>query len=107
MNGVGVIVGIDRFMSEGRALTNFTGNAVATILIGTWTKQIDTEQVRQVLSGARPFDESTLDGVGHEALTAAQNTAAAEPVSTQTLGRAAVEEMAAKQERARARAGRS
>ena len=41
VNGVGVIVGIDRFMSEGRAVTNFTGNAVATVLIGTWTKEID------------------------------------------------------------------
>ena len=41
VDGVGVIVGIDRFMSEGRALTNFTGNAVATLLIGTWTKEID------------------------------------------------------------------
>jgi len=106
VNGVGVIVGIDRFMSEGRALTNFTGNAVATILIGTWTKQIDTEQVRQVLSGARPFDESLLDGVGHDAHPASQSSSATEPVSTETLGRAAVEEMAAKQERARARAGR-
>ena len=36
-----MIVGIDRFMSEARALTNFTGNAVATVLIGTWVKEID------------------------------------------------------------------
>lgn len=63
VDGVGVIVGIDRFMSEGRALTNFTGNAVATLLIGTWTNQTDKEQVRRVLSGERPFDESLLDGV--------------------------------------------
>ena len=41
VNGVGVIVGIDRFMSEARALTNFTGNAVATLLVGTWTKELD------------------------------------------------------------------
>lgn len=63
VDGVGVIVGIDRFMSEGRALTNFTGNAVATLLIGTWTKQIDRDRVRLVLSGELPFDESSLDGV--------------------------------------------
>jgi len=62
VNGVGVIVGIDRFMSEGRALTNFTGNAVATILIGTWTKQFDREQAHAVLSGRAPFDESALSG---------------------------------------------
>ncbi|GEK81036.1 cation:dicarboxylate symporter family transporter [Agrococcus baldri] len=60
VDGVGVIVGIDRFMSEARALTNFTGNAVATLLIGTWTRQIDMEQVRGVLSGERPFDERTM-----------------------------------------------
>lgn len=60
VDGVGVIVGIDRFMSEARALTNFTGNAVATLLIGTWTKQIDMEQVRGVLAGERPFDERTM-----------------------------------------------
>jgi aerobic C4-dicarboxylate transport protein len=34
VDGVGLIVGIDRFMSEARALTNFSGNAVATILVG-------------------------------------------------------------------------
>ena len=36
LDGVGLIVGIDRFMSEARALTNFSGNAVATILVGSW-----------------------------------------------------------------------
>ncbi len=67
VGGVGVIVGIDRFMSEGRALTNFTGNAVATILIGTWTKQFDRAQAQAVLSGRAPFDESTLSGDhGHD-----------------------------------------
>lgn len=69
VNGVGVIVGIDRFMSEARAVTNFTGNAVATLLVGTWTKQIDMVQVREVLGGGRPFDETTLgaDEHGHDA----------------------------------------
>ncbi len=60
VDGVGVIVGIDRFMSEARAVTNFTGNAVATLLIGTWTKEVDAEQVREVLAGRRPFDESAF-----------------------------------------------
>ena len=53
VNGVGVIVGIDRFMSEGRALTNFTGNAVATILIGTWVKEIDSARRPLRCSAAR------------------------------------------------------
>ncbi|MGO3885620.1 MAG: C4-dicarboxylate transporter DctA, partial [Mycetocola sp.] len=65
VDGVGVIVGIDRFMSEARALTNFTGNAVATVLVGTWTKEIDREQLTAVLSGARPFDEASLNSDSH------------------------------------------
>ncbi|MEV8037368.1 cation:dicarboxylase symporter family transporter [Streptomyces sp. NPDC086182] len=60
VDGVGLIVGIDRFMSEARALTNFAGNAVATVLIGTWTKEIDRERVARVLAGELPFDEKTL-----------------------------------------------
>ncbi|CAM3435586.1 cation:dicarboxylate symporter family transporter [Isoptericola cucumis] len=65
VDGVGIIVGIDRFMSEARALTNFTGNAVATILIGTWVKEIDGERVQRVLHGGQPFDEASLAGDGH------------------------------------------
>ncbi|WP_275004288.1 cation:dicarboxylate symporter family transporter [Promicromonospora iranensis] len=61
VDGVGIIVGIDRFMSEARALTNFTGNAVATVVIGTWTKEIDRDRVNDVLSGGLPFDESAMD----------------------------------------------
>ncbi|MEJ5914323.1 cation:dicarboxylate symporter family transporter [Pseudokineococcus sp. 1T1Z-3] len=60
VDGVGLIVGIDRFMSEARAVTNFTGNAVATLLIGTWTGSLDKVQVQRVLSGADPFDERTM-----------------------------------------------
>ncbi|MBF6327174.1 cation:dicarboxylate symporter family transporter [Nocardia transvalensis] len=60
LNGVGLIVGIDRFMSEARALTNFSGNAVATVLIGTWTKTIDPDRVRSVLNRELPFDETTM-----------------------------------------------
>ncbi|WP_410665699.1 cation:dicarboxylate symporter family transporter [Amycolatopsis sp. lyj-84] len=60
VDGVGFIVGIDRFMSEARALTNFAGNAVATVLIGTWTKEIDREQLDRTLDGRSPFDEATL-----------------------------------------------
>jgi aerobic C4-dicarboxylate transport protein len=56
----GFIVGMDRFMSEARALTNFAGNSVATLLVGTWVKEVDTEQVERVLSGQDPFDETTL-----------------------------------------------
>lgn len=60
LDGVGLIVGVDRFMSEARAVTNFSGNAVATLLIGTWTRSVDRERVDEVLSGRLPFDENSL-----------------------------------------------
>ncbi|GAB2909434.1 cation:dicarboxylate symporter family transporter [Streptomyces sundarbansensis] len=65
VDGVGLIVGIDRFMSEARALTNFAGNAVATVLVGHWTKEIDRGRVGEVLAGRLPFDERTLVDDGH------------------------------------------
>ncbi|MDR0588855.1 MAG: cation:dicarboxylase symporter family transporter [Burkholderiales bacterium] len=58
--GVAIVVGIDRFMSEARALTNFAGNAIAVLLIGKWTKQADFPRVKSVLKGEDPFDESTF-----------------------------------------------
>jgi aerobic C4-dicarboxylate transport protein len=60
LDGVGLIVGIDRFMSEARALTNFAGNAVATVLVATWTRELDRERLAAALSGADPFDEATM-----------------------------------------------
>ncbi|WP_020672001.1 C4-dicarboxylate transporter DctA [Amycolatopsis nigrescens] len=65
VDGVGFILGIDRFMSEARALTNFAGNAVATVLIGNWTKEFDPEQAKRVFSGEDPFNEATLVDDGH------------------------------------------
>jgi aerobic C4-dicarboxylate transport protein len=60
LDGVGIIVGIDRFMSEARALTNFSGNAIATVLVGHWTSTLDQRQIEQVLDGDKPFDEATM-----------------------------------------------
>ncbi|GAA0520560.1 C4-dicarboxylate transporter DctA [Saccharopolyspora subtropica] len=65
LDGVGLIVGIDRFMSEARALTNFAGNAVATVLIGAWTKEIDRDRMKQVFAGREPFDEQSFVDDGH------------------------------------------
>lgn len=66
LNGVGLIVGIDRFMSEARAVTNFSGNAVATLLVGSWTGTVDKDRVDDVLTGRVPFDEKDMvdDGIG-------------------------------------------
>jgi aerobic C4-dicarboxylate transport protein len=60
LDGVGLIVGIDRFMSEARALTNFAGNSVATVLVGHWTGTLNREQLDRVLSGEDRFDETTM-----------------------------------------------
>lgn len=60
LDGVGIIVGIDRFMSEARALTNFAGNAIATLLVAKWTNTVDLARVKEVLSGNIPFEYSSL-----------------------------------------------
>ncbi len=60
VDGVGLIVGIDRFMSEARALTNFAGNSIATVLVGSWTGGLDRARLDRVLAGDLPFDESTM-----------------------------------------------
>ena len=77
VDGVGLIVGIDYFMSEARALTNFTGNAVATVLVGTWTKEFDRARAAEVLSGRLPFDERSLTQEAGPAQNAPSKTPAA------------------------------
>jgi aerobic C4-dicarboxylate transport protein len=53
--GLTLLLGVDRFMSEARALTNIVGNAVATIVISKWEKELDVDHARQVLDGkAKP-----------------------------------------------------
>jgi aerobic C4-dicarboxylate transport protein len=56
--GMALILGIDRFMSECRALTNFVGNAVATIVVARWENELDVERLNEALSGnALPLPE--------------------------------------------------
>jgi aerobic C4-dicarboxylate transport protein len=52
--GLAVILGIDRFMSEARALTNVIGNGVATLVVARWCNELDTKQLRDNL--AAPSD---------------------------------------------------
>ncbi len=49
--GIAVIVGIDRFMSEARALTNVIGNGVATLVVAKWCKDLDTRKLEAELGG--------------------------------------------------------
>ena len=47
--GLALILGIDRFMSEARALTNIIGNGIATIVVGKWCKELDEKKLHSVL----------------------------------------------------------
>jgi aerobic C4-dicarboxylate transport protein len=72
--GMALILGIDRFMSECRALTNFVGNAVATLVVARWEGQLDREMLQTALrSGpkalAAPPDPAAGPG-DKDALTA-------------------------------------
>ncbi|MGD6748408.1 C4-dicarboxylate transporter DctA [Streptomyces sp. BH106] len=49
--GIMLIFGIDKFMSECRALVNFCGNAVATLVVARWENALDLERARRVLAG--------------------------------------------------------
>jgi aerobic C4-dicarboxylate transport protein len=48
--GLALILGIDRFMSEARALTNLIGNGVATIVVAKWTDELDTDRLKAGLN---------------------------------------------------------
>src|SRR5690242_6355967 len=65
--GLALILGIDRFMSEARALTNLIGNAVATIVVAKWVKELDTDVLQaELASGGRGIaDEPKDDVLGH------------------------------------------
>jgi aerobic C4-dicarboxylate transport protein len=56
--GITLLLGIDRFMSEARALTNLVGNAVATIVVARWEGELDLDRARGVLDdgGDAPSD---------------------------------------------------
>jgi aerobic C4-dicarboxylate transport protein len=63
--GLALILGIDRFMSEARALTNFIGNSVATLVVAKWCKELDTDRLKAVLNNETQdeadFPELVLD----------------------------------------------
>ncbi|RZT04192.1 aerobic C4-dicarboxylate transport protein [Duganella sp. CF402] len=55
--GMVLLLGVDRFMSEARAITNTIGNAVATMAIAKWVGAIDEERMRRVLNGESSAEE--------------------------------------------------
>ncbi|MDQ1898868.1 dicarboxylate/amino acid:cation symporter [Paracoccus sp. WLY502] len=52
--GMALILGVDRFMSECRSITNFIGNAVATVVVSRWQGALDREKFDAVMGGREP-----------------------------------------------------
>jgi aerobic C4-dicarboxylate transport protein len=67
VEGLALILGIDRFMSEARALTNLIGNGVATIVVARWTGDLDAARMQTHLNNETPSEadepEAVLDAV--------------------------------------------
>lgn len=62
--GLALILGIDRFMSEARALTNLIGNGVATVVVGKWTGDLDAARLQQHLNNEAE-EESPEEELDH------------------------------------------
>jgi len=66
VTGIVLVFAVDRFMSEGRAIFNLFGNAVATIVVARWEGQLDLSRARSVLAGRTvadiPVDAAEVPG---------------------------------------------
>jgi aerobic C4-dicarboxylate transport protein len=60
MAGLTLLLGVDRFMSEMRALTNLVGNGVATIVVAKWERELDEDRMARVLNGEEEPDHDDL-----------------------------------------------
>jgi aerobic C4-dicarboxylate transport protein len=61
--GLALILGIDRFMSEARALTNLIGNGVATVVVGRWCGEVDTTRMKRVLDNETDVEAEEPEAV--------------------------------------------
>ncbi|MNO82873.1 Aerobic C4-dicarboxylate transport protein [compost metagenome] len=64
--GLALILGIDRFMSEARALTNLIGNGVATLVVAKWVGELDEDKLKAELAsgGTSISQERPVDDLG-------------------------------------------
>ena len=76
--GLALILGIDRFMSEARALTNLIGNGVATIVVAKWTGDLDTNRLHAGLNN-ETWEEANEPEVLQDAKTQHMDTQATKP----------------------------
>jgi aerobic C4-dicarboxylate transport protein len=61
--GLALLIGIDRFMSEARALTNLIGNGVATVVVARWEGALDVPRMRRLLDGETVDEEAAASEV--------------------------------------------
>jgi aerobic C4-dicarboxylate transport protein len=61
--GLTLLLGVDRFMSEARAITNLIGNAVATMVIARWDGALDLTRARAILDGHAPPEREVIEEV--------------------------------------------
>jgi len=69
--GLALLLGVDRFMSEARAITNLIGNAVATMVVAKWDGALDLERARAILAGHEPRPEPESALAEHAAMATA------------------------------------
>ena len=63
MAGLTLLLGVDRFMSEMRALTNLVGNGVATIVVAKWEQELDENRMSRALAGEQEVGEKVLPAI--------------------------------------------
>jgi aerobic C4-dicarboxylate transport protein len=68
--GLALLLGVDRFMSEARAITNLIGNGVASVAVSRWERELDVERARAVLSGEAAGEGEVPEGELPEAAAA-------------------------------------
>jgi aerobic C4-dicarboxylate transport protein len=61
--GLALILGIDRFMSEARALTNTIGNGVATLVVAKWSGELDMQRLQKVLNNETVEDAQAPEAI--------------------------------------------
>lgn len=56
--GLALILGIDRFMSEARALTNMIGNGIACVVVGHWCREVDNDKLKVMMHSKKKYHEN-------------------------------------------------
>jgi aerobic C4-dicarboxylate transport protein len=62
VGGISLLLGVDRFMSEMRSLTNLVGNGVATIVVAKWEGEFDNGQAQRMLNG-EPWTDNESEAI--------------------------------------------